>query len=80
MAAEVWVGVAEVLRETERAYLVQGDGAQVWLPKSQVEIWVDPRLPMPAVKMPFWLYRQHRLAFPITTTAERVYQLVGLTT
>lgn len=48
------VDLAVILKlETEKAYLVDGSGENVWLPKSQVEYYDDGKGGI--VTMPYWL-------------------------
>lgn len=45
-----------VEKETDKAYLLNFDDKQEWIPKSQAQIMMDPHNGMPGcVRMPLWL-------------------------
>ena len=67
--------ITEIVRETEKAILVEGNG-QTWLPKSQIEI-IETDIAI-VVKMPVWLWMDKRTQLSITTSPENIYETTGV--
>lgn len=63
MARELWRGQAETIRETPKAILVEVEGEEFWIPKSQIddesEVWQDDQ--EGELVIPLWLAEEKGL-------------------
>lgn len=63
MAKGTWTIATEVVRETEKAICVRGDGVNVWLPKSCCAVYRRKEDGMIGIWMKMWLWMQKRHSF-----------------
>ena len=61
----VWYGEVEVIKTTEKAILVNYEGEEVWVAKSQIhddsEIFEDCPVAIGTLALPYWLAKEKGL-------------------
>lgn len=58
------LGQCTIVRETQRAVLVDTGTRQIWVPKKLVNVVNDPQWAGVVVSVPFWFARQRGLVVP----------------
>lgn len=55
------IRISEVIRETEKAWLIDGGAAEMWLPKSKADIYMTTGGPVALI--PAWLIKLNSASF-----------------